>query len=53
MAVAIAGGYTRRAREEPVTVYRVGTKGLEERLSVDQDASVFPGDSIEVGRRLF
>jgi len=53
MAVAIAGGYTRRAREEPVTLYRVGGKGGEERLMVNQDAPVFPGDSIEVGRRLF
>jgi protein involved in polysaccharide export with SLBB domain len=52
-AVAISGGYTRRAREEPVTVIRAGPDGREVRMSSFGDAPVLPGDSIDVGRRLF
>ncbi len=52
-AVAIAGGYTRRARFSPVTVVReTGTGGVRE-LSVPLDLPVLPGDTVEVMRRLF
>lgn len=53
MAVAVGGGYTRRAREEPITVYRVNASGELVRFRVDQNAIVLPGDTIEVHRRLF
>jgi polysaccharide export outer membrane protein len=52
-AVAISGGYTRRAREEPVTVIRVGPDGREQKIESDGSAPVLPGDSIDVERRLF
>ena len=52
MAVAIAGGFTRRAKEEPITVIRVQDSEVDN-IEVDQDATVLPGDSIKVDRRLF
>ncbi len=51
-AVAIAGGYTRRARFAPVTVVRESGDGVHE-LSVQLDSPVLPGDTVEVMRRLF
>ena len=52
MAVAIAGGFTRRAKQELITVIR--DKDSEQaKLEMDQSALVLPGDSIEVDRRLF
>lgn len=53
MAVALAGGYTRRAREEPVTLIRLGADGEEKHYRARQDTLVLPGDSIDVPRRLF
>ncbi|MEC9346956.1 MAG: polysaccharide biosynthesis/export family protein [Pseudomonadota bacterium] len=53
MAVAVGGGYTRRAREEPITIYRVSAAGELVRFRVDQNAIVLPGDTLEVHRRLF
>lgn len=53
MAVAIGGGYTRRAREEPVTVFRMNAAGQQVRFESGLDAPVLPGDTIEVRRRLF
>lgn len=53
MAVALAGGFTRRARETPVFIYRYDAEGQEKRLRVSADAPVLPGDSIDVPRRLF
>ncbi len=52
MAVALAGGFTRRARESSVVVIRAEHP---ERDSIDAelDDRLFPGDSIEVERRLF
>ena len=52
-AVAISGGYTRRAREEPVRIIRVGPDGHEQRIESDGSAPILPGDSIDVERRLF
>lgn len=53
MAVAIGGGYTRRALEEPVSILRADREGKQQRLSVTQDSLVLPGDTLEVDRRLF
>lgn len=51
-AVAIAGGFTRRARREPVTLIREREKGVE-KISSALDIPVLPGDIIEIPRRLF
>lgn len=51
-AVAIAGGFTRRARESPVVVIRDTGNGRET-VEVNLDAPVLPGDTIEIERRLF
>ncbi|NKB20484.1 MAG: hypothetical protein GKS01_08295 [Alphaproteobacteria bacterium] len=51
-AVAIAGGFTRRARQSPVSLVRESVDGvttLEKRL----DQPVLPGDIVEIQRRLF
>lgn len=52
-AIAIAGGFTRRARQEPVIVLREGRDQAASRLEAELDVPVFPGDVIEVERRLF
>lgn len=52
MAVAMAGGFTRRAQEEPIAVIR-SQDSEQIKIDVDQDERVLPGDSIEVDRRLF
>lgn len=51
-AVAIAGGFTRRARREPVRLIREREKGVE-KIASELDIPVLPGDIIEVRRRLF
>ena len=51
-AVAIAGGFTRRARESPVVVIR-DTENGREIVEVNLDEPVLPGDTIEIKRRLF
>lgn len=51
-AVAIGGGYTRRARTSSVAIVRQTPVG-EERLEAVSETLVLPGDTIEVGRRLF
>lgn len=51
-AVAIAGGFTRRARREPVVLIREREVGVE-KLDSEIDIPVLPGDIIEVRRRLF
>ena len=52
-AIAIAGGFTRRARQDPVVVLREGRDQTVNRLAAELDVPVFPGDVIEVERRLF
>lgn len=52
-AVALAGGYTNRALEEPMIVIRADAENVPQRYSVTQDYPVLPGDTIEVQRRLF
>ncbi|HXV23427.1 MAG TPA: polysaccharide biosynthesis/export family protein [Alphaproteobacteria bacterium] len=51
-AVALAGGFTRRARTSTVTVIRETVEGPVE-IKADPDAPILPGDTIEVERRLF
>lgn len=51
-AVALAGGYTRRARTSSMQVIRQTDDGPQE-LEVDENALVYPGDTIEVERRFF
>lgn len=51
-AIAIAGGFTRRAREVPVLLVRDALKGVA-KLDKRLDETVLPGDIIEVQRRLF
>lgn len=50
-AIAIAGGFTSRARRSPVSLIREGGKGMD-RLERALDAPVLPGDIIEVSRKL-
>ncbi len=52
-AIAIAGGFTRRARQEPIVVLREGRDQTVSRIEAELDVSVFPGDVIEIERRLF
>ncbi len=52
MAVALAGGFTRRARESPVTLIR-GDDPDKKEHEVELDETVLPGDTIQVERRLF
>jgi polysaccharide export outer membrane protein len=51
-AIALAGGYTRRASEEPVSITRTT---LDELINIEGylRTVVLPGDTIEVYRRLF
>jgi polysaccharide export outer membrane protein len=53
MAIAVGGGYTRRAKEEPITIFRVNAAGELIKFDADQDVVILPGDTIEVHRRLF
>lgn len=53
MAIALAGGYTRRASEEPLIVVRRDEEGNLTRYWAAQDTPVLPGDTIEVRRRIF
>ena len=51
-AVAIAGGYTRRADTAEFVIYRQTDTGSEE-MDAGADTIVLPGDTVEVLRRLF
>ncbi len=51
-AVAVAGGFTRRAKTGVVTVVRQTETGPQE-FRASLDASLLPGDTVEVSRRLF
>jgi polysaccharide export outer membrane protein len=52
MAVAIAGGFTRRADEDVIVIILANDPEQVE-YEVTQGGRVLPGDSIEVERRLF
>jgi polysaccharide export outer membrane protein len=51
-AVAIAGGFSRRARHAPVSIVREDVERAVV-LEAELDAPILPGDIIEVRRRLF
>lgn len=51
-AVAMAGGFTRRAKTSGVTLVR-DTKLGRLKFAASPDTTLLPGDTIEVGRRLF
>lgn len=53
MAIAVASGYTKRAREEPVVIVRENAEGQGVRYRARLDTLVFPGDTIQIQRRLF
>ncbi len=50
-AVAMAGGFTYRAKEEKVLITRA--KGTGQQEAANQGTPVFPGDVIEVPERFF
>lgn len=51
-AVAVAGGFTYRARTKKIIIVR--RVGIEQReLSASQDTTVLPGDVIEIAERIF
>ena len=52
-AVALAGGFTYRAREGSFYVDRTGRDGTKSRLDAAPDTSVQPGDVITVPERYF
>ena len=52
-AVAIAGGFTPRARTSTVMVIWQSAQGSTTKIEATPDVPVFPGDTIEVQRRLF
>lgn len=51
-AIAIAGGYTYRARKDVVYVVRANDDGREE-IKLDVEEKVRPGDIIRVAERIF
>lgn len=51
-AVALAGGYTYRARQDDVMIVRGGT-GARSKEQARQETRVLPGDIIEVPERFF
>ena len=50
-AVAMAGGFTYRAKERDMLITRAKGNGRQERAG--QETPVFPGDVIEVPERFF
>jgi polysaccharide export outer membrane protein len=51
-AVAVAGGYTYRARKTGIKILR-GAEGLQQKITATPDTPVMPGDVIEVAERFF
>lgn len=52
-AVALAGGFTYRARESSFYVTRTGEDGSKTKLNTGADATILPGDIITVRERYF
>ena len=52
-AVALAGGFTYRAREDDFYVMRAATGGQKKKLEAEVDTPVLPGDVITVRERYF
>jgi len=51
-AVAIAGGYTKRARTGTVEVFHSGETD-KDAVEAPEDYQLLPGDTVQVGKRLF
>jgi polysaccharide export outer membrane protein len=51
-AVAVAGGHTYRADEDDAEISRK-SNGHTEKIDIDADGEILPGDTIVVGRRWF
>jgi polysaccharide export outer membrane protein len=52
-AVALAGGFTYRAREDKFYLHRMEDSGRKEELDATPDSEVKPGDVITVRERYF
>ena len=52
-AVAVSGGYTRRARQDVMAVVRPDPEGRPDTYKADEDTIILPGDTIEIFRRVF
>jgi polysaccharide export outer membrane protein len=52
-AVAMAGGFTRRARKNEFYIRRVGANGQMVRIEANSGAILQPGDTLEVRERIF
>lgn len=52
-AVALAGGFTYRARENSFYVTRTGEDGSKNKITAGADATILPGDIITVRERYF
>lgn len=52
-AVAIAGGFTRRAVTDEFVILRMAESGAEQKLDVSEESGVLPGDTIRVDERFF
>ncbi len=52
-AVALAGGFTYRARENSFYVTRTGEDGAKNKITAGADATILPGDIITVRERYF
>lgn len=50
-AVALAGGYTRRASTSSMTVIRQDASGATIQVEVYEDTQILPGDTVEIDRR--
>lgn len=51
-AVALAGGYTRRADNDDMKLIRM-ENGVQQELEVQEEDTILPGDTLEVLRRFF
>lgn len=51
-AVALAGGYTRRADNDDMKLIRM-ENGIQQELEVQEEDTILPGDTLEVLRRFF
>ncbi|HEV7547190.1 MAG TPA: polysaccharide biosynthesis/export family protein [Reyranella sp.] len=52
-AVAMAGGFTRRARKSDFYIRRIGTDGTMVRIEANAGTVLQPGDTLEVRERMF
>lgn len=50
-AVALAGGYTRRASTSGMTIIRQDPSGATITVEVEEDSQILPGDTVEIDRR--